>query len=370
MIDFGKILKRSFEILWNYKVLWVFGLLLALTTGGGGGNGGGNSSSRYDFDQENDGNGFRGFDFGPADPAMGDFGRWLEQDVVPLFTQPEQHIGTFIWIGAAFFLLIVIISVLVALIRYPSETAVMRMVDEYEQTGAKMGFRQGWKLGWSRRAFRLWLIDLIISLPGLLFVLILLGAGILVFSSIQDASPGRLFASLGASLIFFIPFFLVFVVLMIFLGLLRNFFARAAALEEAGVGASFRRGWGMFKQNWKSVGLMWLILLGIGILYGIAAILAFFLLIPAYIILVVPAVIVAAIPGLIALGIASLFTTSPLTWIIAALAALPFFLTVVFAPLALLQGWYLVYDSNVWTLTYQELVHLEETRILPDRAEH
>ena len=35
MIDFGKILKRSWYILWNYRVLWIFGLLLALTVGTG-----------------------------------------------------------------------------------------------------------------------------------------------------------------------------------------------------------------------------------------------------------------------------------------------------------------------------------------------
>ena len=29
MIDIGKILKRAWHILWNYKVLWIFGILLA-----------------------------------------------------------------------------------------------------------------------------------------------------------------------------------------------------------------------------------------------------------------------------------------------------------------------------------------------------
>jgi hypothetical protein len=70
----------------------------------------------------------------------------------------------------------------------------------------------------------------------------------------------------------------------------------------------------------------------------------------------IPAALVAAIPGLLAFAVASLFTTSPLTWIIAALFALPFFFTLVFAPLIFLQGWYLLYESNVWTLTYRELM--------------
>ena len=47
-----QILKRSWDILWSYKVLWIFGIILALTTAsasssgsqGGGAAGGGGSS--------------------------------------------------------------------------------------------------------------------------------------------------------------------------------------------------------------------------------------------------------------------------------------------------------------------------------------
>ena len=49
MINIGKILKRSWHILWNYRVLWIFGILLALTTGGSGSgssNSGGSNSRR------------------------------------------------------------------------------------------------------------------------------------------------------------------------------------------------------------------------------------------------------------------------------------------------------------------------------------
>ena len=33
MIDIGKILKRAWHILWNYRILWIFGILLAITPG-------------------------------------------------------------------------------------------------------------------------------------------------------------------------------------------------------------------------------------------------------------------------------------------------------------------------------------------------
>ena len=34
-MDHVKVLKRAWEILWRYRVLWVFGIILALTAGGG-----------------------------------------------------------------------------------------------------------------------------------------------------------------------------------------------------------------------------------------------------------------------------------------------------------------------------------------------
>jgi len=46
-MDPVKILKRAWHILWNYRVLWVFGLILALATGSSGGN---SNSSSYSTD--------------------------------------------------------------------------------------------------------------------------------------------------------------------------------------------------------------------------------------------------------------------------------------------------------------------------------
>jgi len=364
MIKIGNILKRSWHILWNYRVLWIFGILLALTTGGrGGGNGGGNSSNR----PQSTGNGFEGFQgfhgtLPPDAPApLRELVDWFTQNVVPMFEHPEQYIGTFVTIGLVLLLICVIVSLLAAMVRYPSETAAIRMVDEYETTGNKVGFREGWKLGWNRRAFRLWVIDLILSIPVMLFVLLLLGAGLIVYASVsttfQVTNVAGVVAAIGLA---FLSLFIM-IIAAIFLGLVRNFFSRAAAIEGLGVKDSLRQGWTMFKRNWKSAGLMWLVMVGIGIVVGIATMIIFFLLIPAYLILLLPAGLVAALPGLIAYAISSIFTGSPLTWIIALLVAIPFFFTVLFAPLFLVDGWYKIYESNVWTLTYREIKAMELT---------
>jgi len=365
MINIGKILKRSWHILWNYRVLWLFGILLALTAGGNGNGNSGSSGSSYQFSSKkvftfNGSNGYNP-NFQPV-PFLRELTDWFNQNMAPLFEHPDQHVATFIWIGVALLLFILVVGIIFAVFRYVSETSVMRMVDEYEQSGTKVGFKQGWMLGWNRRAFRMWVIDLILNLPALLFIGLLISLGVLFFFSVANGKAalaiGGMIAAIGCAFLFIFAL----IVLMVFLSLLRQFFVRAATLEGAGIGESFRSGWAMFKRNWKSAALIWLVMLGIGIGFGIAGMILFFLLIPAYLILVLPAVIVAAIPAAIGFGITSIFASGPLAWIVAALAAVPFFLLVLLAPLTLISGWYRIYTSGVWTLTYREIKALEAVK--------
>ncbi|BCY17591.1 hypothetical protein hrd7_14400 [Leptolinea sp. HRD-7] len=364
MVKIGNILKRSWQILWNYRVLWIFGFLLALTTGGrGGGNGGGGSSSGGRGEPSGDFKGFEGFHGQlPADSPqwLKDMAEWFTNNIVPLFIHPEQHVSTFVTIGLVILLIIIVLGLLAALVRYPSETAVIRMVDDFETTGIKAGFKAGWGMGWNRRAFRLWLIDLILSLPVLLVLLILGGAAVIIMAStVGGTSSMNVAGMVGGIGLLFLTIFLLLVV-AVFLGLLRNFFARKAAIEGLGVGESIRQGWAMFKRNWKSAGLVWLVMVGIGIAFGIASFILFFLLIPVFLLLILPAGLVAAIPGGIAYLISSLFVAGPWSWIIAGLIALPFFGLILGAPLTLVEGMYRVYEANVWTLTYREINTLED----------
>jgi hypothetical protein len=357
MINIGKIIKRAWYILWNYKVLWIFGILLAVTVGSrsGGGSNGGAGNSGYQF---NGNNGYQGFTQS-SNPTVQALNQWFQQNIAPLFVHPEQHIATFIWIGVGLLLFILVVGILSALVRYPSETAVIRMVDEFEQTGTKVGFKQGWKLGWNRRAFRLWVIDLVVSLPAIFLVALLGSLGVLVYFSVKNGSQAAVTTGVIAGIGCAFLFIFIFIILMVLLTLLRQFFVRAAALENTRIGESFSYGWAMFKRNWKSAALVWLVMLGIGIAYGIVMLIVFFLLIPAYLVLILPAAAVGAIPGLIVFGITSIFATGPLAWILGILAAIPFFFLVLFAPLSLIGGWYLVYESSIWTLTYREIKALE-----------
>lgn len=353
MIDFGKILKRAWQILWDYKVLWIFGILLVLTAGGNGSGNGGGGNTGYQF-SGNDQPYFQQT-WHPDTPEEREFLQWFEQSVVPLVEHPGDHVSTWIWIGVVTLLIFVVLGVIGALIHYPSETALFRMVDGYEATGEKVGFKAGWKLGWTRRAFRMWVIDLVVNLPLILFGLLMFGMVIVLIVNAFRGNEGAIIASAlalaGGAMLLLFPL----IVLMAFLGLLRQFFARQAALEGAGIGESFRQGWAMFKRNWKSAGLMWLIMFGIGLGYIFGTLLAVVLFIPIYALLALPAVLLALIPGMIAYLIANLFTGTILAVIIGILAGIPLFIMVMFAPLVLLGGWYAVFRSNVWTLAYREI---------------
>jgi len=360
MIDIGKILKRAWHILWDYKVLWLFGILMALTSVGAG-----NGGSNYQFGGRRDG----GQPFPPEmaqNPRLRELFQWFNQNVLPILRNPGEHMGAILGIGVGIIVLILLVGAVFSIVRYVSETAVVRMTDHYEQTGEKVGFKAGWKLGWDRRAFRLWLIDLIISLPAILLISLVFGLSVLYFVSIirgnDVAAAGGVIAGIGCLFLFIFAF----IVAMVFLRLLREFFGRKAILENATLSQSFQEGWAMFKRNWKSVALMGLAMLGIGIGFGIASIILFFVLIPVYLLLLIPALLVAAIPGLIAFGLASLFGNSTLAAIIGVLAGMPFFLTILFAPLTLLSGWYLLFDSMVWTLTYREIKAIEGLTAVAD----
>jgi hypothetical protein len=242
-----------------------------------------------------------------------------------------------------------------AVARYVSETAVIRMVDEYETTGNKLTVREGFRIGWSKTAWRLFLINLIVSLPAIALVLVLLFAGIGVyFAWINGTANFAAFSTVATIVLAFITIFVV-VILSIVLRLLRNFFWRISVLEDTGVRESLRRGFAFVLENWKNVGLMWLVMIGLGIVYAVAVIILVIVSIPLVIVTAVVAVLVTALPFLLFVGIFSTFLTGWLPWVAGGLFVAPLFFTLAFSPWLLLGSWQAVYVSTVWTLTYREI---------------
>ena len=355
MIDPVKILQRAWHILWNYRALWVFGLILALAAGGSF-NGGGNNGMQY----ETNGNGN-----GPQIPppqSMQEFFQDLGRELDKLFRQgiPDAHITgqaliAFLWVIGVFILLMIVIGIVVAIARYVSETAIMRMVDEYENSGTKMTVREGFRMGWSRAAWRLFLINLIVNLPAILLFIMLMIAGMIFVLSVVNGNENFAAISIVSTIGLVFTSICGVIILSIFLGLLRNFFWRVAALEDASVGESLRRGFSMVREQWKSVGIMWLVMIGLGIAWIVVSIIAFIVTIPVVILTSLVAAVVAAVPYFLLVGLFSLFLGGPLPWIAAALFVLPLFFIIAFFPWLLLGSWQKIYTSTVWTLTYREI---------------
>jgi len=366
-MDPVKILKRAWYILWSYRTLWIFGLVLALAAGSSMSHGS-NNGTRYEQS--------RGQNTQVTPQSMQEAFRQFQNEVHKLFEQgiPQVHVTggeltTLLWVIGAFVLVLMFVGIIIAIARYISETAVIRMVDEYEASGNKMTVRQGLRIGWSRTAWRLFLINLIVNLPVIALVLVLLIAGVGVYFSVVNGSANfAAFSVVSTIVLVFITIFVV-VILTILLHLLRNFFWRISVLENAGVRESLQRGFALVLENWKNVGLMWLVMIGLGIVWAVASIVLVIVTIPVVIVTAVIAVLVIALPLLLLAGIFSTFLGGILPWVAGGLFVAPLFFTLAFSPWLLLGSWQSVYTSTVWTLTYREIKALPalvpETQVEP-----
>ena len=326
-MDYVKVLKRAWEITWRYRVLWIFGIILALTAARGGG---GNGGPQYQFSGE---------DFAPG-------GRFHMPEI------PPQTVSLLIAIGIGLACVIVILIVATTIARYVAETALIRMVDDHEETGEKRSVRQGFRLGWSRTALRLFLMDLLIILPlVVVFILLFVVALAPLFLWTTKNTAAGAIGTVAAIGLFFLVLLLV-IVAGAAVSLLMQFFRRACALEEVGVIEALRQGYALVRQHLKDVAIMWLIMIGLGLGWLIAMIFVTFL-------LVVLAAVLGGLPALLVGGLASLVSQGATPWILGAAVGLPIFILVVAVPGLFLGGLVEVFKSSVWTLTYRELRALE-----------
>ncbi len=316
-----KILSRAWNIVWHYRALWVFGFLFALTGGGGlstfnGGssNGGGSSAA-------------------PGQPGTpGQFPN------VP-FTPPDFNTLVLIVVIAVAAALVVAAVALV--VRYLAETALLAGVDEIEGTGAALTVRRGFRLGWSRQAWRLFLTDLLIYVPLTLGGLALVAAAALPLLIWLTKVPVLGILATVVSVGLELLIILGLIALAVALSVTMPYIRRQVVLEKQGVRAAIRQGIQLVRASLADTGLMWLLLAGLRIVWSL-------LMIPISILLVVLAALIGGIPA----GIAYLLSQS---WILAAVIGGPLFLLVIVPALALVIGLFETYNSASWTLTYREV---------------
>jgi len=345
-MDHGKVLKRAWEILWRYRMLWVFGVIVALCAAGTGPN------PNYQFGGGGDGN--NGANVAPW------LGEYPWRGVPPAEVMPEilaavtAVAGVILAVIVALCCLAVVFTIAKVIFLYVGETALIRMVDEYEETGEKRRFRQGFRLGWSRTALRLFIIDLLTRVPALVLGLLLfmLVAGIIgLFVLLQDGVVLKIIGAV-AGIGFGFLLGLAMILLGLAISLVRPLIFRVCALEERGVIDSFRVGFDFIKAHLGDTAIMWLIMIGLQIGWTIA-------MIPVVLILLVVGGVLAGAAGLFVGGLTALITEGALPWILGFGVGIPLFILIMASPLVFLGGLAEVFKSSVWTLTYRELRALE-----------
>ena len=328
------ILKRALNITINYRALWLFGMLLALTTGSGSGNGGSGNGSSPNTDPNFD---------------------W--QNPFREFPQLSSELAN-MWIGIAIGVAIVILAAILigSIARYVSETALIRMVDEHENNGEQLTIRQGFRLGWSRTAWKMFLMDLLVGVSFVaVFLLLLAIAALPLLVWLMENTPLQVIGTIiSAGSILLLVFAAIIAALAV--TLIITFARRACALENLGVRDSLRRGYEMVRQRLGDMVMMGVMMFGIGLLWFIVTI-------PIIIAAIVVSALIAGLPALLAGSVAGFFTQGTTPWIVAAIVGVPIFLLAVIIPAMLIGGWQKVFSSSAWTLTYREALALEQIKV-------
>jgi hypothetical protein len=343
-MDHIQILKHAWKILWSYKTLWVFGIIMALTSmssrGGGSSNGGRSGSG-------NNGAGL----FHLTPPAeithqIDKFNRLFSDGITAAMRD------TWITIAIIAACVLLLIFILFRFGYYVSQTSLIRMVDGFEDTGERVNWKQGFRLGWSRPAWRLFLIDLVIYLPVVLAIIIIFSCAALPFilggiESNQPSVPGIL-AAVGIA---FLGIFLV-VIVAFALSIIMEPVRRVCVLQGLGVFDSIRNGWQLVRNRFKDVFIMWLLTVGVQIGF-------FIVMIPVALLSFGVSVLLGGGTGLLAYVLMNAATTAAQAWIPSVVLGGLIFLLVVSIPFLFLGGLKETYLSSTWTLTYRELVQVK-----------
>jgi hypothetical protein len=355
-MNFGEVIKGAWHNVRIYRALWVFGIILALFTSSWetaallGGDDQSNAPSGIQITRlpgETFGEAFRRTLDRELDQAGRDLDEFLSQEL-------DLDVGRdIVALITALLSVALILYLLGRVARYVSETALIRMVDRHQETGQRQTARQGLRLGWSRCAWRLFLIELTVNLVAIAGSLLLFA---LIFSTVplwsRGSEPTVVVGAIITAALFFLGVFLV-VLIVAAVSLVKIFSRRACAIEGLGVTASVYRGFSLVKGNLRPLVLPALIMLGINLgwpLLGGVLVL----------VLLGIGILVGGLPALMVRWLAGLATGATTAVVIAVVVGVLLLILVLAAPLIWLDGMRQVFLSSMWTLSYRELCRLEQ----------
>jgi hypothetical protein len=351
-----EIAKRAWQTLWRYRALWVWGMVLALTT---------SSWSAWMLMDREDWQEVEGRGITVTRLGNETFGQALRRTLRSEIDEVNRELSLLLTEVLrvkvrvnVVVLLVVVVAVLLLLhvveciARYVSEVALIREVDRYQASGERRSVWQGLRSGWSRSAWRLFFINLTVDVVGIV-------AAILLFGLLFALLP--LWVNAGEAVIFLFSFLtagLFFVALVavilwgVALSVLKRLAWRACALDGLRVFPSIRQGYAVLVHHFKETGGTWLVTAAVR--WGWRA-----AMVPVVLTLIGLGLLSGSLPGLLVGGATGLFSSGELPVFLALAVGIPLFLLVLVAPLILLAGLREVFLSTTWTLTYRELRAVE-----------
>ena len=259
-MDYGKLLSRTWNIIWDHKFLILLGVLVALS---GSGSSGASTGSNLNFrgpDLDFDAQPPQELPELPELPEFPELGRGLRFPVLPV-AGVLALVGVLLVIGLAVWV--------VSTIARGGLIAGASAID----AGVGSTFSQAWSAGW-HKGWTLLGIGILPAIPALILFVGGLGlagafAGLrgLLGENLMGLPNATLIALFGGLACIAIPIALV-------LNLLRTFANRACMLEDLGVFAAYRRGFSVLVENIGPALVLFLIQVAISIGLGVAMILS------------------------------------------------------------------------------------------------
>ena len=267
-MDYGDLLTRAWNTIWNHKFLVGLGILVALGNGqlnARGSNFGGGSSS---------GGGSNG-GFNPGGLSGTQFCSNINEGFRGLGVQGTAIVGVVV----AILCVALVIGLIFWAIGRIAEGGLINGVDEAE-SGRPTGFVSAWTAGW-KRVWQLLGIGAIAGIPGILILVILVVLGFMVITGtdwqavcLAAANNNTeqlrlLLGSLGTVWLIAAVVCCPLWLLSLILSAIRAFADRACMIEGHGVLESYNRGWEVLRANLGQAIILFVIQLVLGIVIGV-----------------------------------------------------------------------------------------------------
>lgn len=311
-MDFGYVLRRAWQIIWKFKILWIFGILASC--GQATGSGGSNSGYRYSIEDTN------------LSPRIEQFFNQLDPTIVALL----------IALGIIVALALIVISILLGTV---GRVGLIRGTMKAEQGAERLTFGELWREGLAY-FWRVFGLNLLIGLIIFLAILAILIVGVVLTVG-----------TLGLFILCLLPIICLVIPVMWAVSIVIEQANVALVVENLGITDAIKRGW---QVVWGNLGTM--IVMGLILVLGVSLI--------GGAIIGLPLLLVAApaVAGYATGGAQAIWNG----WIVSGvlfLIYLPFLLV--------LSGILKAYISSAWTLTFLRLTNKPSPPLIeaPDAPE-